>query len=274
MCDSLRLSHPWCHQCSPVLFWSVILSDTCLFHCGNDLAAVLTPSLRNFIFSSLVDSTHPCFSTFVLRLGMQLRLGHRIPCASKRACYRSLRFHSYLFAAASPPWPIVSTPWLPLLVPRLTHAHRPARLAARRGAVYSTHPPNPHSIHLRTHWLRVTAPLPLATGLTWSRLFIIRDQHTCSPRLTGYTSACWIRFGLQSQSLLSSRPFFNTSALDAPNRPLCHCPLVLISPGRVLLIGSDGLQRGTVPLGPRRNSLFAYTLFRSIAVSMPAPLAA
>jgi hypothetical protein len=196
LCGFLRHAHPWCHQCSPVLITSVILSDTCLSHRGNDLGAVLSPTLRKFIFSSLVDSTHPCFSTFVLRLGMRLRLGHRIPCSSKRVCYRSLRFRSYLFAAASPPWPIVSTHWLPLLVPRLTHAHRPARLAALSGAVYSAHSqiPTPSTSALTGCESQRRFHLPRASrGAVFLSSAISRPVHLDSlatPPRAGFALAC------------------------------------------------------------------------------------
>jgi hypothetical protein len=118
---------------------SVNLSDSGLSHRGYGLAALLSAILRIFIFSSPVDSTQLCSSTFVLWLGTQLRLGLRMPFASTRACSQSLRFHTYLFSAASPPWPIVATPWLPLLAPRMPHTHCLARLAALSGAVYSAH---------------------------------------------------------------------------------------------------------------------------------------
>jgi hypothetical protein len=135
ICDSFRHSHPWCHQYPPVLISSVLSRDADLPHRANGHAALFFATLRKFYFLSPVDSTHLCSSTFAVRLGTQLRLCLRTPCASERACYQSLGLHIYLLAAALLPWPIAATSWLPLLVPRLPHTYRLARRAARSGAV-------------------------------------------------------------------------------------------------------------------------------------------
>jgi hypothetical protein len=196
ICDSFRHSHPWCHQCSSALVSSVISRDTDLSHRGNGLAVQIFVTLRIFLFSSPVDSSHLCVPKLALWLGTQLRLGSRTPCASERACYLSLGLQIYLLAGDAQRWLIVATPWLPPLVPSLPHAHRTARLAARSGAVFSPHPPNPQSIHLRTYSLRVTARIDLATSDTWSRLVFFHHQQLCSARLIGCTSAYWRGFGL------------------------------------------------------------------------------
>jgi hypothetical protein len=197
ICDSFRHSHPWCHQYPLILISSAISRDADLSHRGNGHAAPFFATLRIFIFSSPVDSTHLCSSTFAFLLGTQLRLGLRTPCASERAFCQSLGLHIYLLAAALLPWPIVATSWLPLLVPRLPHTHRLARLATRNGAVFSSHPPHHQCLHLRTNSLRVTVPSLLATSDPWSRLFLFRERQHCSPKLTGRKSPNWLCLGLQ-----------------------------------------------------------------------------
>jgi hypothetical protein len=182
ICDSFRHSHPWCHQCLPVLTSSAISRDADLLHRGNGHAALFLATLQKFYFSPLVDSTQLCSSTFAFRLGTQLRLGLRTLSLPKCACYRFRGVQTYRIAAASPPWPIVATSWLPMLVPSLPHTHRPARLAARSGAVFSPHPPHHQCLHLRTHSLRVTVPIQLATSDTWSRLFLFRERQHFSPK--------------------------------------------------------------------------------------------
>jgi hypothetical protein len=117
LCDFLRHAHPWCHQCLPVLISSFILSDTDLSRRGNGLAALLFTSLPIFIFSSPVDSTHLCSSTFVLLLGMQLQLDLLNPCPPKCACYRFLGLQTFRIAGDAQRWLIASSPWLPPIVP-------------------------------------------------------------------------------------------------------------------------------------------------------------
>jgi hypothetical protein len=197
ICDSFRHSRPWCHQYPPVLTSSAISRDADLSHRGNGHAALFFATLRKFCFLSPVDSTHLCSSTFAVRLGPQLRLGFRTPCASERACYQSLGLHVNLLAATLLPWPFVATPWLPPLVPHFPSTHRPARLASRSGAVYSPHPPYPQCLHLRTHSLRVTVPILLATSDPRSRLFLFCERQHCSPKLSGRISPTWLCLGLQ-----------------------------------------------------------------------------
>jgi hypothetical protein len=197
ICDSFRHSLLWCHQYPPVLTSSAISRDADLSHRAIGHAALFFATLRKFYFLSPVDSTHLCSSTFAFRLGTQLRLGLRTPCASERACYQSLGLHIFLLAAALLPWPIVATSWLPMLVPRLPHTYRLARRAARSGAVVFPHPPNHQSIHLRTYSLRVTVPIHLATSDPWSRLLLFRERQHCSPKLIGRISPNWLCLGLQ-----------------------------------------------------------------------------
>jgi hypothetical protein len=197
ICDSFRHAHPWCHQYPPVLTSSAISRDADLSHRANGHAALFFATLRKFNFSSPVDSTHLCSSTFAVRLGTQLRLGLRTPCGSERACYQSLGLHIHLLAAALLPWPIVATSWLPMLVPSLPHTYRLARRAARSGAVFSPHPPHHQCLHLRTHSLRATVPTHLATSDPWSRLFFLRERERFSPKFTGRTSPNWLCLGMQ-----------------------------------------------------------------------------
>jgi hypothetical protein len=213
ICDSFRHSHPWCHRYPPVLISSAISRDADLSHRANGHAALFLATLRKFYFLSPVDSTHLCSSIFAVRLGPQLRLGLRTPCASERACYQSLGLHIYLLAAALLPWPIVATSWLPMLVPRLPHTYRLARRAARSGAVYSPHPAHPYCIHVRTNSLRVTVPILLATSDPWSRLFLFCERQHCSPKLTGRISPNWFCLGLQvAPSLYTSSILLRCSA--------------------------------------------------------------
>jgi hypothetical protein len=196
LCNFLRHAHPWCHQCLSVLISSFILSDTDLSRRGNGPAALFSAPLRIYIFSSPVDSTYFYSSTFVLLLGTQLHLDFLNPCPPKCACYRFLGLQTFRIAGCAPRWLIAASPWLPPLVPRLPHAHRTARLAARSGAVFSHHSTNHQSIYARTYSLRVLARIDLATSDTWSRLIILRGQQLCLARLIGCTSAYWRGFGL------------------------------------------------------------------------------
>jgi hypothetical protein len=81
----------------------------------------------------------------------------------------------------------------------------------------------------------------------------------------GFASAC------KSYLLFTRLRFFQAAALDAPWRPICRNLRVFISPVRLLLISADSHHRGTVSIPPSLQTIFVYTLFRSITVSMPAP---
>jgi hypothetical protein len=53
--------------------------------------------------------------------------------------------------------------------------------------------------------------------------------------------------------------FFQAAALDAPWRPVCRNLRVSVSPVRLLLIGADSHQRGTVPVPPLLHIIFRFT---------------
>jgi hypothetical protein len=104
---------------------------------------------------------------------------------------------------------------------------------------------------------RLTSP-PATNGVVFSssangNTFLL--NYLAAFSRTGFASAC------KSYLLFTRLRFFQAAALDAPWRPICRNLRVSVSPVRLLLIGADSHQRGTVPVPPLLHIIFRFTPF-------------
>jgi hypothetical protein len=119
--------------------------------------------------------------------------------------------------------------------------------------------PTPHITNASTSALtrcelqcRLTLP-PATHGVVFSsyangNAFLL-NLLAAHPR-TGFASAC------KSYLHFTRLQFIYAAALDAPWRPICRNLRVSVSPVRLLLIGADSHQRGTVPVPPLLHIIF------------------
>jgi hypothetical protein len=134
--------------------------------------------------------------------------------------------------------------------------------------------PTPHILNASTSartrcesQCRFSSP-PATHGVVYSSSAngntVLLNYLAASPR-TGFASAC------KSYPLFTRLRFFQAAAFDAPWRPLCRNLRVSVSPVRLLLIGADSHQRGTVPVPPLLYIIFRFTPFIA-PLLFPCPL--